>query len=261
MGLFGKVPVLLVATLLFFLLFVQPIAQAGTGGNVTCGALQNPVTIDGKWTNKNEWADAFEVSVGFVKGSGEVHFKAKHDDNFLYALVDFVSDSEIQTADMGAVVIDPGNDAGSAPQIDDFVLMGRWNSPTQFFSGTAYGTGTAWGNPGALGAGFNVASSKMADNDPYSASSHLIYEFQVPMSRVTPTGIGVYVAAFDRDVNIAAWPLAPMEVPSQYGYMQFTNQVVPEFPMGTTVILLMLLAAAGVLLRFSRKPYACRQRS
>jgi hypothetical protein len=261
MRLFGKVPVLFVASLFLSLLFTPPIALAGTGGNVTCGTSQNPVTIDGKWTTQGEWTDAVDFSLLFVQGSGEVYFKAKHDDHYLYALIDFVSDAQIQAQDNGDVIFDTKNDGGSATQTDDFLVMGRWNSPSQFVSVKTSGTGSGWGSFQGLTTGFKVASSNDATNDPYSSSSHVIYEFQIPMSALNPSGVGIYVAAFDRAVNIAAWPLGPAEVPSDYGYMEFTNQVVPEFPMGTAVILLLLLGAAGVILRFPRKPYPFKQRS
>jgi len=244
-----RVVVLSIALLLLCvpsITFTSPVEARET---ITCGKLDNPVTIDGRWTNEHEWVDAFELSIGFAQGSGEAYFKAKHDNNYLYALIDFVSDVESQEADVGAVAIDSKNNGGSTPQTDDFVLLGRWNSPTEFANVIAWGTGTAWGEFMGLTGGFKVACSKNAANDAYSSSSHLIYEFQIPMSELNPTGIGIYVAAFDREVNKGAWPWAPMENPSQYGYMKFTSQVIPEFSTTTSMVLLLLLGVTSLVLQ------------
>ncbi len=229
--------------------FTSPVEARET---ITCGKLDNPVTIDGKWTNEQEWVDAFEISIGFFQGSGEAYFKAKHDDNYLYALVDFVSDVESQEFDMGFVAVDSKNNGGSTPQTDDFMLAGRWNSPTNFNSIIAWGTGTAWGSPSGLTGGLKVACSKDAANDPYSSSSHLMYEFQIPMSELNPTAIGIFAAAVDREVNKGIWPMTPAENPSQYGYMEFTAQVIPEFFAPAPIVLPLLLGVISLVLRYRR---------
>jgi hypothetical protein len=222
--------------------------------SISCGALANPVTIDGKWTNADEWKDTFEVTLPFVKGSGEAYFRAKHDQNYLYALVDFVSDATSQANDWGALAIDPSNKAQSTPRTDDFLLIGRWNSPSDFLIGMAWGTGTAWGAPSfGLTGGFKVASSTNVGNDPYSASSHVIYEFQVPMSKLSTAGIGIAAVASDRDVNMGGWPMGPLEEPSNYAYVTFSSQVLPEFPMVTVALPLLFIAAVFVM-RYRGRP-------
>jgi hypothetical protein len=228
---------------------IQPVQAKQT---ITCGALADPVTIDGKWTTSSEWNDAFEMSIAFVKGSGEAYFKAKHDQNYLYALVDFVSDTASQANDWAAIAMDVNNDGGATPQTDDLIVMGRWNSATDLIGVMTAGTGTAWGSWGGLTTGFKVASSTDAGNDPYSASSHLIYEFQVPMSKLNPSGTGIEAVASDREENMGAWPLNPMEVPSGFAYMTYSTEVLPEFSM-VALTLPLPLAAAVLVLRFTRR--------
>ena len=225
---------------------IQPVQAKQT---IICGMLANPVTMDGKWTTSIEWKDALEMSIGFVKGSGEGYFKAKHDQNYLYVLIDFVSDTASQANDWAALAMDVSNDGGSAPQTDDLLLMGRWNSPTDFISVMTAGTGTAWGSWGGLTSGVKVAASRDASNDPYSTSSHLIYEFQVPMSKLNAAGTGVEGVASDREVNMGAWPLNPMEAPSGYAYMTYSSEVLPEFST-VALTLPLLLAAVIFVLRF-----------
>jgi len=243
-----------------FLLLCFPLigftSPVGARETITCGKLDNPVMIDGKWTNEEEWVDAFQVSIGFAQGSGEAYFKAKHDDNNLYALIDFISDVESQEADSGGVIIDSKNNGGSTPQTDDFILLCRWNSLTQYSAVIAWGTGTAWGDWTGLTGGFKVVCSKNAANDPYSSSSHLIYEFQIPISQLDPTGVGILVFAFDREVNKGAWPYADSQNPSQYNYMKFVTQVIPEFSTATSMVLLLLLGVASLVLRYPKRSEA-----
>jgi hypothetical protein len=226
---------------------IQPVQAKQT---IACGMLANPVTIDGKWTTSIEWKDALEMPIGFVKGSGQAYFKAKHDQNYLYVLIDFVSDTASQANDWAALAIDVNNDGASTPQTDDLLLMGRWNSQTDFITAMTTGTGTAWGSwVIGLTGGFSVAASSDTSNDPYSTSPHLIYEFQVPMSKLNATGIGIEGVASDREVNMGAWPLNDMNAPSGYAYMTYSSEVLPEFPT-VALTLPLLLAAAIFVLRF-----------
>ena len=56
--------------------------------------LVNPVTIDGKWTTPDEWSDTQRVSMYVAEGPESTGFlRIKNDDQYLYLLVDFVSDT------------------------------------------------------------------------------------------------------------------------------------------------------------------------
>ena len=56
--------------------------------------LVNPVTMDGKWTTLDEWSDAQRLSMHVAEGPESTGFlRIKNDDQYLYLLVDFVSDT------------------------------------------------------------------------------------------------------------------------------------------------------------------------
>jgi hypothetical protein len=228
--------------------------------NVTCGRLNEQVTVDGRWTTVDEWTDAVEVSLVFTQGSGKAYSKAKYDDNYLYVLIDFVSDQQTQGGDMAMVAVDPKNNRGSDPQTDDFTLVFRWNTPTQSVSLIGWGTGgqeSVWGN---LGEGFNAACSNNAENDPYGKAPHLTYEFQIPMKLTSPTGAGSFslsatgfgigVSAFNGQTGACAWPGGvDLAVPEGYASVTFTTKVVPEFSTAMSIVLFLVLAVATILLR------------
>ncbi|MFH0848380.1 MAG: hypothetical protein V1857_02610 [archaeon] len=237
--------------------FISPVEARET---VTCGRLNKQVTVEGKWTNVDEWTDAMEISLVFLQGSGKAYIKAKYDDNYLYLLVDFVSDQESQTSDMVVIAVDPKNDGGLNPQKDDFTLSFTWNTPTQYVRLLGWGTGTEdllWGD---MGGAFNAAASNNVENDPYGKSPHLIYEFQIPVKLtsatgggtfvMSPTGIGIGVSAYDRLANSCLWPNGfDPGIPDKYAEMSFMTQVVPEFSTAISVVLFLVLAVATIVLR------------
>ena len=56
--------------------------------------LMNLVTIDGKWTTPDEWSDTQRVSMLVAEGPESTGFlRVKNDDQYLYMLLDLVSDT------------------------------------------------------------------------------------------------------------------------------------------------------------------------
>jgi len=79
---------LMVSTLGILILSLMIVdVQAGKAWQITSPTLKNPVTIDGRWTDPNEWVDGYPISCG---GYGWILVKS--DSSFLYVMVDFVKD-------------------------------------------------------------------------------------------------------------------------------------------------------------------------
>jgi len=204
-------------------------------GSLLCPLSKSTVTVDGKWTNVEEWADAVERKMGFWKGWGECYFRAKHDSSTLYILVDFVSDTSPTVKDSATVAIDADHDGASSPQQDDF----RWNlgygeDPSKLGSGYEQGEGekTWLENWGAAPPYLVGAASMNGDNDPYTQRPHRIYEFSIPKEHLNRKAIGLYVWAADKyseaDEAQAAWPLSPHDNPSQWAELIFSKRSLSE---------------------------------
>jgi hypothetical protein len=131
--------VMVVLGLLMISLTVSHV-QAGQGGAMVSVTLQNPVTIDGKWTSPKEWTDALQVDCGWG------WIAVKDDSSFLYVLVDFVKDTSTGNGDWGFVSWDQKNDGGTKPRSDDYRLVLQYTNTTSFQSMILQGTGTDWGN-------------------------------------------------------------------------------------------------------------------
>lgn len=181
----------------------------------------NKIIIDGKWTEKNEWSDASEFS--YERGKNVLgYFLIKDDEEFLYVMIDFVSDRTIDDQDMGRLRFDTENDKGwgnltgcqingscvsepgMAPMHDDYMIDLIWNegSANQI---SFKGSGTKWvllkeNNPAV-----QTATSNEANNNPYSNLPHLIYEFAIPrqlFKNKTEIGFSAYAKnKGDRDLK------------------------------------------------------------
>ncbi len=140
----------------------------------------NPVTIDGMWTTEDEWSDAAE----FIEESAV--FSIKDDAEFLYVLMDFVEDTSMESGDLGGINLDLNNDKADKPQPDDFSLSLIHSYPEGTKRWIFQGNGTHWiviwkeDMEIAEPLGIMSASTNITNNNPYSETPHVIYEFAIP---------------------------------------------------------------------------------
>jgi hypothetical protein len=172
----------------------------------------NEVIIDGKWTKSDEWNDGIEETLYFGNGSGKAYLRLKHDIENLYVLIDFLSYNEIKIGDGCLVVVDTKHDGGSSVQSDDLATVIRWNAPTEIY--TAIQWGGWWTEWESLPIDFEVSSSTDAEQDPYSTTPHLIFEFKIPKSRLalSSSTLGFLTFLICDDENLSAFlPLIQKE--------------------------------------------------
>ena len=98
---------------------IMIVNTVNTNNKIDSFTLTNEITIDGKWTNSEEWNDTIEEVLFFGKGSGEAYLHVKHDSEYLYVLVDFITYKDTKTGDGCLIVLDTKNDGGLSIQSDD----------------------------------------------------------------------------------------------------------------------------------------------
>jgi hypothetical protein len=140
----------------------------------------NPVIVDGMWTTEDEWSDAAD----FLE-EGAL-FAIKDDSEFLYVLMDFIEDKKMENGDLGGINLDLYNDKAEKPQPDDVSISLIHSYPEGTKGWIFQGNGTHWiviwkedmdiADP----LGIMSASTNITDNNPYSESPHVIYEFAIP---------------------------------------------------------------------------------
>ncbi|WP_455368290.1 hypothetical protein [[Eubacterium] cellulosolvens] len=165
---------------LIFILAPLTYGYAQSESEINSKSSMKPATIDGMWTTEDEWSDAAKFSE-----EGAI-FAIKDDSEFLYILMDFVEDKNMESGDLGGINLDLYNDKADKPQPDDFSISLIHSYPEGTKGWIFQGNGTHWiviwrddmdiADPLEI----NYASTNFTDNNPYSKSPHVIYEFAIP---------------------------------------------------------------------------------
>jgi len=169
--------------------------------------LVNPVTIDGKWTTPEEWSDGQRVSMYVAEGPESTGFlRIKNDDQYLYLLIDFVSDTTPAirqprgqpahwSYDGVSVGIDKhANEQKSTDEADLEIGLMWWSG---YDAPEPVTPADAW---------IEGVMSYDATNDPDSQTSHALYELAIPMQMFeNPSAIRASVWDISRGVNMH-WP-------------------------------------------------------
>jgi hypothetical protein len=202
---------------------------------VSCPRLENECIIDGKWSYAEEWSDALEKSLNFVVGEGEAYFRIKHDNDYVYFLVDFVSDSKPQVQDLAAILLDTENDGGEMLQKDDLIVMLMFQTPRKAVSAIAWGTGKdrieqfpeKQFQP--YPEDFEMAVMNVASEDPHSLDPHMVYEFQIPKSYLKSDIVKFYVmVASDSSKNTACYPVVDANMVDSWAELEFSDKTLEE---------------------------------
>jgi hypothetical protein len=198
--------------MLILVAFYLPTVEAYEGVLLSY-PLRNQVTVDGKWTNQQEWSDASQVrllpATGYFAGNKsmtpvDARICLKHDENTLYILVDFISDHSVEfgwnNPDSAWFYLDTLGNGGNKMQEDDIVMLMEWivingvDTPVLKFLEYGVEGKVKWSIDGASfgevvpAEGMQAASSSDPSNDQFSSSPHVIYEISIPRSMFKGTG-------------------------------------------------------------------------
>ena len=198
----------------------------------------NQIIFDGKWTSDREWKQSAADGWLFHDGNGMI-FRSSHDRNYLYFLVDFISDRSLdRKSDRAIICLDGNNDKTNIPENDDYCFIALLGSNTPII--------LKGGSQSALDGHFDrifydgvVVAGSMSDHaDRYSPIPHTSYEFKIPTELVGKySEYGLYIAVYDRDQdNMYSWPRKiqlennlAIPPPSVWGEMISVDKSLPEF--------------------------------
>ena len=88
------------ASCFFILIFAVPLAH-GQSIPITMSDKMNEVVFDGKWTFLKEWKAS---SLDSIAESPSIYLRSAHQDNFIYILIDVVSDTSIDNQEDYTVI-------------------------------------------------------------------------------------------------------------------------------------------------------------
>ncbi len=121
---------LAIFTLIFFSMIITP--AFGQTTLTTYRDDGNMTIFDGKWTFTDEWKRTAIEKITYENGFVQI-VRIGHDFEYLYVLIDFVSDTSIdRLADKGIVCIDGFSDGGKIPKSDDYCFLVAMGSENVF---------------------------------------------------------------------------------------------------------------------------------
>jgi hypothetical protein len=188
------------------------------------------VNFDGKWTFYSEWK---QTSWNPIKSDENIvfHLRTAHQGNFIYVLIDAVSDTTASIgADKATVCIDSKNNKSEFLDNDDYCFIVQLQERN--FVDTLLNKQNNFVIQGDLQYKKNeelgkikvkefVGIGTMSDKeDKYSTISHASYEFKIPIELIERTdNYGFYVNVFDASSNVVySWPedikLEKFDIPS-----------------------------------------------
>jgi hypothetical protein len=229
--------------------FTASVHAAAAGYTHTTYFLANPVTMDGKWTDNNEWTDTETTSFGNGAAIFRSKWTASSDFSVItqYILVETLSDTTNDTSDLLQFCFDGGSSGptgGAAPQTDDIRIdiIGHTNL-------TAYnGNGAGWTQASAP-TSFTWVSSMSAS--PTSSTPHWIYEISIDKISF---GIGpeywmriAFSDASNAAAGVQSWPPTSRDVPDNWGDIPYDMNPIPE---GLAFGAMALLSSVAVLVGF-----------
>jgi hypothetical protein len=211
------------------------------------------VTIDGKWTDADEWHDVTTQRIGTPQ-IAVFEYKMDITDYSMTWLIEF-ADHTNDAGDRWQICLDGGNDGGSAPNANDVKVEVEGHTTLK----TYVGSGTGWTASTATG-----TFKDSITTSPHDPANHYILEIKFSKSQwdwgANPPPHGVRVAMYDASNAAQGWVAWPPEAISKDNPARWGN--IPDYtaapaPEGLTIGVMVLLSSVAVIVStryFRKKP-------
>lgn len=227
----------------------------------------NKVIFDGKWTFYTEWKRSSLNSLIYNDGTN-IQLRTAHQENFIYVLIDAVSEvNPNKVRDNAMVCITQNYDKPTISNITDYCFIATLDGKSYVLQG---------GSQLGFASGFKKISTpdgfigigNISDNeDRYSKIPHSSYEFRIPLDLIGRSDkYGFYVSLYgNHNSKYYSWPQDVVQgstfqipSPSLWGDLISPDKSLPEFSIPSTIIisgiiLVILVSRIGSSLHFRQK--------
>jgi hypothetical protein len=205
------------------------------------------VTVDGQWSNSDEWLDGQPVDMS--NNARFVH-KMRPSQLTMYFLIEFFGDNTNNAGDLWQICLDSDNSSGAAPDTNDFMIEIQGHNTLKTYKGN----GTVWVEFG-LSDPFEVTWVNSISPSPWNNAPHWILELTDSNKEqgqivVADPPNGLRVAAYDASTNTtASWPPnSRADVPSEWGVIASIDPT--PYPEGFSILFVVLLSSVAVVVSF-----------
>lgn len=204
------------------------------------------ITVDGEWTNDNEWTYAPWQSISSTaKFAGVISITG---DVTQYNIVEFFTDNTDDPDDYWQICIHNANENVTAPTASSY----RFDIVGHTTLKAYQGNGVDWTLLAPPPPGITWVNTLSAS--PQNSSEHWILELSFnkntsPITAQPP--IGIRVAMYDAskpEEGVKAWPPTPQDNPSRWGSI---SGYVSDIPEGFSIMAVVLLSSAAAVGAFS----------
>lgn len=201
------------------------------------------VILDGKWSFSGEitteWKFSSENLLKYDDGAVIV-LRSAHQGDFIYFLIDFVSDRTIDWGmDKATICFDTKNNKSKTPDPDDYCFISSLSTK----SSHSYQGGSQIATQSHLKKipnhpDFVAVGGESGKYDRYSQLPHTAYEFKIPTDVIGRESVyGFYFEVFDySSKNTYSWPndiktqtKLTIKSPTEWGEMVSPDKSLPEF--------------------------------
>lgn len=216
---------------------------------ITVSHTMDKVNFDGKWSFEFEWKASSLNTYSYENGEKTIILRSAHQGDFVYVLLDAISDQTIDVGmDKALVCFDTTNNKNTVADLDDLCFMAVLGSDASVYQGDTVSGFEKITNPD----GFIAKSSVSDENDRYSGIPHATYEFKIPTDFIGRSSVyGFNFAVYDE--NAKKFYTYPDDIatndgfssPAIWGEIYSPDKSLPEFYVAPMI---MVLSIASVIL-------------
>lgn len=242
--------------IILLVLFSTQVAAATEPIPITISSDMDKVIFDGKWTYLQEWKESSLNTLSYNDGT-LIQLRTAHQNNFIYVLVDAVSQIHFSKgSDTAMVCFDKNNNKNAMPNADDYcfvaILQGKNSFVLEGNSSLGInGNFKKIPNP----EGFIGIGGTSDENDRYSSVSHSSYEFRIPTTLVGRSdNYNFYVGVYDAySHKTYSWPqgiaidsILKIPGPDKWGDLISPDKSIPEFPWPSLSLLIAIVSVSYI---------------
>ena len=172
---------------------------------ITISDDMDKVIFDGKWSTITEWKKSSLNT--FSSDVHKVQVRSAHQDNFIYFMIDFVSDTHLDSGiDKAMICLDTKNDGSLIPDGNDYCFISILEGEKPII---LQGTSQLDNPLEEITTENFIAIGSISDQmDRYSEIPHSSFEFKIPTEFVGRSSqYGILIALYDGySDTILAWP-------------------------------------------------------
>jgi hypothetical protein len=213
------------------------------------------ITLDGKYTNAAEWADAWNEHQFPASANARFMYKMVAGDAYMMTYLVEFADTTNDAGDIWRICIDGDADGGAAPNSNDNKIEITGHTTCK----TYVGNGTGWA---PMASSSMILWNNSLTTSTYLAANHWVLEVQFDKAALgawgaNPPPEGLFVGMYDASNTAQGWvmwPATSADNPQRWGSIGTYGTEIPEALSFAVVVALSSVAIVVGTIYLRKKP-------